>query len=556
CAESEHQADKGELIFDKHFAQLLRKAPHSLQAEIRGMVMERLAGGFFHLTHIPETLLRQIELPDLPPLPTLQQDVVAHFLPESLLHFTQHGEFRHVVAIFISFEGIDSLAEFNDWAFVLTDNITRFSGYFNHIDFGDKGGVVICGFGAPVAYEDMVDRALGFIMSVQQELTAFETLSALKLRAGITFGFAYAGIAGGEKRCEYTFYGEVVNLAARFMMQAGWGEIFVSDAIKKKTLQFTFEHKGDISYKGFAEVIPTYRLKSRKAGVRQQMFTSEMVGRREELQQLQQFAAPIFEGKFAGLAYIFGEAGVGKSRLSYAMLEEWSEERDISWFNCPADQILQKPFNPFISFFMRYFEQSPESSEEDNTRRFEERYQALVEAISPHPGPILKELLRTQPVIGAQLGLFWKGSLWEQLDAKGKYNNTIDAIKNFFLAHSLQKPLAIELEDGHWLDSDSRALLETFVRNIDDYPIVLLSTLRYNDDGSKSGFDLHEIDRIEIDLRDLSPEDVKRCAEVELDGKISEELHRMLVEKTKGNPFYVQQMVLYFVENEAIALRD
>ena len=69
---------------------------------------------------------------------------------------------------------------------------------------------------------------------------------------------------------------------------------------------------------------------------------------------------------------------------------ESAGELSIAWFMCPADQILQKPFNPFITCFMRYFEQSSENSEEENKKKFEEKYQELIEALSPHPGPLPK----------------------------------------------------------------------------------------------------------------------------------------------------------------------
>ena len=199
CAASEHYADKGDIIFDRQVGQLLRRVPRSLLAEMRQIELDRLADGYVRLKKFPETLAQQLTPPDLPPLPEMQEAVLRHFLPDALIHFTAQGEFRRVVAIFISFEGITTLAEFNDWAFLLIENIKRFSGYFNHLDFGDKGGVVICGFGAPVAHEDMVDRALNFILSVKEALTGFDTLSGLTFRAGITYGMAFTGIAGGQK---------------------------------------------------------------------------------------------------------------------------------------------------------------------------------------------------------------------------------------------------------------------------------------------------------------------------------------------------------------------
>jgi len=571
CAVAEHHAEKGDIIFDERVAQTLRSVPHIAGSAGNISVVQK---GYYRLHEIPKAAVQKLKRPKFPRRKALSKKVVTRFLPDALIDFTEIGEFRNVAPIFISFEGISTVQELDDWAFVLLENIKTFGGYFNHLDFGDKGSVVLCGFGAPVAYENTIERALDFILAVKEDLQGFENLAGLKFRAGITYGTAYAGIAGGEKRCVYTFYGEVVNLAARFMMQAAWEEILVSEAVCNKAEQFIFEHKGDFPYKGFTEPVPTYTLIGQKPVVRRKVFTEQMIGRRAELQQLQDFAAPIFAGKFSGIAYIYGEAGIGKSRLAYALQEELQAQHTINWCNCPADQILRQPFNPFKTFFMRYFEQFSENTEAENKARFEEKYEALIEALNPHPGsppkgegdssPLLvgegsgvrSELIRTKSIIGAQLGLFWPESLWEQLDAKGKYENTLSAIKNFFLAQSLLAPVVIELEDGHWIDSDSLVLLNVLTRNIADYPIFFLSTLRYNDDGAKTIFQLEGVREFSIDLNYLSAEDVKHQAEAELEGSISNQLHNVLLEKTNGNPFFVQQLARYFVEQESITLKD
>ncbi|GAK56713.1 guanylate cyclase [Candidatus Vecturithrix granuli] len=556
CAASEHHADKGDIIFDERVFQLIQ--PGTIESDL-------VAEGWYHLRKIRSSALRQISLPKLPRRPRLSKSIVSRFLPDAVINFKELGEFRPVVPIFISFDGISTIQELDDWTTIVLKNIKTFSGYFNHLDFGDKGGVVICGFGAPVVYEDMIDRALDFLLSLQKNLQGFRNLTNLRFRTGVTYGIAYAGIAGGQKRCEYTFYGEVVNLSARFMMKADWGEFFVSKAVVDKTTKFNFDDKGELSYKGIAEPVPTYKLIRRKSRIMQQVFTGKMIGRREELQQLQDVMSPLFEHQFTGLAYIFGEAGMGKSRLAYALQEELAKRATINWFNCPADQILRKPFNPFTTFLTRYFEQWTENTEAENKARFEEKYTTLIEQCRETknsalpPGKIdehVKELIRTKSIIGAQIGLFWSESLWVQLDAKGKYENTLYAIKNFFLAQSLLKPVVIELEDGHWIDSDSLALLEVLTRNVADYPIFLITTLRYNDDGSKMTFGLKGVKTLEIDLNYLSAEDVRLYAEAEFKGRISNELHALLVERTRGNPFYVQQMALYFVENTIVALQQ
>lgn len=555
CSNSEHHAEKGEIIIDEMIAGLLRT--EKLDVEI-----SEVQQGYYHPHKIPKTINQQVTQFSSSRRKSIAYDVAVHFLPEAVIRFTERGEFRYVVPIFISFEGISTTDELNDWAFVLLENIKRFGGYFHHLDFGDKGGVAICGFGAPIAYEKMIDWALTFILTIKKSLKNLSTLNNLKFRTGITYGTAYAGIVGGTNRCVYTFYGEVVNLAARFMTSAEWGDIFVSEAVYDATRAiFNFESKGLHEYKGFSIPVPTYKLLGRKARPEGIGVQKSMVGRRTDLQRLQEIASPIFEGKFAGITYIHGEPGIGKSRLAYALQHVLSEQHAITWFRCRTDQILRNPFNPFINCLQRYFEQMPEeATEAENKTQFENKYYELLEQLQQTTSEIanecMKELKRTKTVIGAQLGIFWPDSLWEQLDAERKHQNTIAAIKNFFLAHSLLAPIVIELEDGHWFDTDSISLLRELTRNIANYPIFIFSTVRYKEDGTKYSFQLDNTEKHEIELKHLSPEENKEYTEVELNGHISDELHELLLEKANGNPLFMKQLIRFFLINKIINLQE
>ncbi|MCP4400736.1 MAG: AAA family ATPase, partial [bacterium] len=400
CVASKHQAGEDEVIFDKYVTQRLKHVPGvtGRARYLRSIQVDYLSDGFCRIKKQPggfyegetrvEPLLEEFSLPDLPTSPELDPTVLSHFFPETVIHFPQIGEFRRVVSIFISFGGISTVNEINDWACVLLKNINTFGGYFHRLNFGGNDGCVLCGFGAPMAYENAIERAVNFIISVKEDLKSFQNLSDLRFRVGMTYGMAYAGIVGPEKRCEYTYYGAVVHLAACFMMKAGWGKIIVSKEIVQKAPKFNFVYQGDFSDKGITESVPTYTLVGRKIDGGQQRFTEAMIGRREELQRLQQFAAPIFRQSFAGLLGIYGEAGIGKSRLTYALQEALVQQKESMWFMCPADQILHKPFHPFITCFMRYFKQSPENSKEENTATFEREYDELIEALSPHPRPL------------------------------------------------------------------------------------------------------------------------------------------------------------------------
>jgi tetratricopeptide (TPR) repeat protein len=159
-------------------------------------------------------------------------------------------------------------------------------------------------------------------------------------------------------------------------------------------------------------------------------------------------------------------------------------------------------------------------------------------------------------VIGALIGLEWENSLYAQLDAKGKYENTLYAVKNFFLAQSLFKPVVLVLEDGHWIDSDSLALVETLIRNVEKYPIVILALCRPNDDGSV--FDLLNPEKADISLNRLNIESFNKEMMNELlkdrfaAESIPDKTSEFVWEKSNGNPFFVEQLVLYLTENNLL----
>ncbi|GAK59695.1 guanylate cyclase [Candidatus Vecturithrix granuli] len=572
CAEAEHQAKKGDIIFDERLAQRLAKIPGVAGSDWN---IERIQTGAYRLHEIPQALRERLPVPQPVRERPLRREILAQFLPERVLVLKDVGEFRHIASVFIEFRGIALHEALNAWGSLLLEQIANYGGYLCQFDFSDKGNTVFCVFGAPVGLEDPIERALVCLLAVRSALKESASLAGLEFRAGVAYGMAYVGLVGGEQRCVYSFYSKVVNLSARLMARADWGEILVPSEIFTKTERFSFRKKGDFSYKGFAAEIPTYRLFRRKYGVRKRTFSETLVGRQRELRQLHNSVAPIFDGEFAGVFYVHGEAGIGKSHLTETLRQELTATHDVNWFLCPVDPIFRKPLNPFVAFLNAYFELSPELSEEHSKAQFEEVYHVLLETLDylltapekeiTEDFPVFErergeslraELLRTKPVIGALLGLRWLGSVWEQLDAKGKHENTVNALKAFFLAHSLFRPTVIEIEDGHWIDEDSLNVLETLSRQIEHFPLVILSTLRYNDDGSKAGFDLKGIVEQALHLDYLSESDVKLHAEAELHGTVSDELQSLLIEKTKGNPFFVQQMIRYFQEQGMIAQQN
>ena len=490
----------------------------------------------------------------------MQPEVARLFLPDPVIEYNDEGEFRNVISVFISFSGVGNHEALNRFVTVVLREMNNFSGYFKEVDFGDKGGVLFGFFGAPVSYENNLERALEFITAVREHLEEYQRTSNLVFRTGMTRGLAYTGIVGGPERCQYAAVGNRVNIAARLMSYADWGECLV-DAEIAKSRHFKFKHKGDIRYKGVAGAVPTYILEGRSVDT-QMEYNGPIIGRDAELEDLNDRIVRALTTEQPGLSYVYGEAGIGKSRLTFELRNRVRSNTRAVWYICQADQILRKPFNPFIYFLKYYFRQSHNLTRDENQAAFEQRYQWLINDSYRSKGEeadeLQRELVRVESVFAALVGLDTAGTLWSRLDARGRYENTFSALATLFLAESRMHPVVLELEDAHWYDDNSREFLRKFITRIDDQPIYLLVTSRYTDNGRKprllpdqslrdAGIDIHE-----VDLGILQSEGQRSFAEHRLGGPISDEFFEMLERSSNGNPFYLEQIIEYFVESNLL----
>ncbi len=494
------------------------------------------------------------------PLNPLDENALKAFLPSSIINFKGKGEFRDVVSVFISFDNVLSKTDLEAFTNIVLAQFDSFGGYFKELDFGDKGGLIVGFWGAPTAFENNLTRALECILSIKEALSHHEVHRFFKFRVGVTSGMAYAGMVGGKERCQYAVVGSRVNLAARLALQANWQETLVDQNVLQAK-SFEFQGKGNLHFKGFADKMPTFKLLKKKTEVRP-IFIGKMIGRDAELQQLSLLAEQVLIHKSAGIAYIWGEAGIGKSRLSYELKYEIDNLLKVNWVVCQSDPILRKPFNSFIYFLKNYFQQSIEQSVAHNVAAFELVFENLIRSLPETAYTEGAELIRTRSILAALVGLNYPQSLWEQLDARGRYDNTFAAIENLLFALTHMHPLVLELEDAHWLDDDSHALLQNFVRRMSQKPILILNTMRYDDEGVKKALFSPEILRgakvktIDIDLNLLSTDGLKQLAEVKLQGAIHSDFAHMLWRTTNGNPFYIEQILAYFSENNLLQIID
>ncbi|MCK5116302.1 MAG: tetratricopeptide repeat protein [Candidatus Aegiribacteria sp.] len=541
CTKSEHSARKGEIVLDdKIFKQLNIDNKH----------LADNGNGYFILSSEYEDY-RSEKLKSFSH--EFARMELQPFIYDPVLNFKGKAEFREVVCVFISFDQFKKESLIDGFVIELIEESYKHGGYFNKIDFGDEDGVALVLFGAPISYENNIERALNFILQIRNNITK------LRFKAGITCGTVYAGIMGGQERCEYTAIGDIVNLSSRYMMRTEWNKFWVGENIAKKvTGIYDFKEAGDFKFKGKTGKIPVFELIKKMRSSEAVLFEGEIVGRKTELKLLKKFSEPVLKNEFAGITYVHGEAGIGKSRLVWEFKKQVNDA--VSWFYFPCEDILRKSFHPIIYFIREHFDISEENSKEQNRQNFESQYYELISNLHSNNTAesheeIVSELVRTKTVIGGYCGIEFGDSLYSQLDAKARYENFLYAVKNLIKAESVIKPVIIEFDDTHWIDSDTEQFIRILTRNIDDYPILLICTARFNDDGSEFELDLDREAKInKIDLGFLSRDNISEYARFVLntDNPLSAELLDFTYEKTNGNPFFAEQLLLSMNESNLI----
>lgn len=539
CTKAEKLADTGQIVAD---SAVFDHLPHHVTVESLPISPNH------HL--VPPVS----EIPPSAGTPrVLSGDDCRAFIPDVILDLPVRAEFREVCPVFISFEEPAEDAPLGEFIVEVLALTERYGGYFHQVEFGDKGGMAIVLFGAPRAHENSLERAARFVLALR------ERCGAIRWRAGLTFGTVWAGIRGNPARCEYAVIGDVVNLAARLAMRAEWGTAWVDREVYQR-LRDThgFAAVGRVQIRGKTSPLRVYTFKDTRTENAPTPYARTMVGRDRELAALASFLQPLAEEQFAGIIHIRGDAGMGKSRLASELRKQLEKKHNVAWFECPADAVLRHSLNPFRHFLRRHFEISIDRSVDENKRRFVTALDSLrfclrtATGSTPDPEDLLAELDRTQPFLGAFLDLEWEGSLFEHLEPKLRLENMHAALKTFIKAESLRRPVILHLEDAQWVDDDSRDLLRNLVRNIEKFPVGIVCTSRYYDDGGCVTLETDDsIPQKSIELGKLDPDGIRALARQLLAGAPSDSLVAFLTDKTGGNPYFVEQLLLDLRERHA-----
>ncbi|MBD3278325.1 MAG: AAA family ATPase, partial [Candidatus Aegiribacteria sp.] len=443
-------------------------------------------------------------------------------------------------------EGVDKLDSF------ITSSLAHaeyYGSYCNGLFLDEKGLHMLMVFGAPLAYEGNARRGINYAIALRNDF-------GKTVCTGITSDTAYAGLVGSSKRGTYTVLGKAVNHAARLMQKSAPGEIlYAAKAVDSAAKHFTLKEHTDFPPQGKTETIRCYCVLGKKYRPGKRLFEERIFGRSSESAQLLTNCESILKGRFAGITYVYGAAGIGKSRIVSQLQEQLEDRVDSIVLQC--DSIHQNGFHPFIYGLKNYFHQSERNTTEQNRQYFEDNFRILIRKIrlidDDRKDDILSELDRTKSFIAALLGYFQEDSLYSKLQPKARHNNTIAAIKAFLKGLSLIQPLVIIQEDLQWIDEDSQKTYGEILRNIPDFPIAVVAVSRYRDDFSEPVLNAPETTPVHVvKLKQISTEATKELINDRLGITAANELLELISKQAEGNPFYIEQFCMYLMENNLI----
>jgi class 3 adenylate cyclase len=465
------------------------------------------------------------------------------------------GERKTVTALFADIKGSMDLMEDIDpeeaRAIVdpalklMIDAVHRYDGYIVQ----STGDGVFALFGAPVAHEDHPQRALYAALRMQEEMRRYgdwmrtQGQTPIQVRIGVNTGeVVVRSIQTGTDHSEYTPIGHSTSLAARLQGLATPGSTIISGHTRGFVEgYFQLKPLGQTKIKGATEPMEVFEITGlgplrTRLQVSAQRGLTKFVGRQAELEQMKR-ALELARHGHGQLVAAIGEPGVGKSRLFF----EFKAVSQSSWMVLETVSVSHgkaSSYLPVIDLLKSYFEIAPE----DDERRRREKINGRIVTLDP-------ALEDTRPYLFGLLRLAEGEDPLAQMDGEIKRRRTLDAIKRILLRESMNHLLMVIFEDLHWIDEQTQAFLNLLADSIGTAKILLLVNYRpeYSHQwGSKSCY-------TQLRLDPLGKESANEMLLALLgDGRDLEPLKRLIVEKTEGNPFFMEETVQVLLDEGAL----
>ncbi len=419
------------------------------------------------------------------------------------------------------------------------ETVRRFDGFVAKY----MGDGVLVYFGYPQAHEDDAERAVRAGLELISALAGLKTRPSLQTRIGIATGLVVVGdlIGSGEAQ-ERGIVGETPNLAARLQGIAEPNTVVIAEDTRR-LLGNLFELKdlGAKELKGIAgpvrawSVLRPSSVESRFEALHATGLTT-LVGRDEEIDLLLRRWSKAKTGE-GQVVLLSGEAGIGKSRLTAALLERLANEPHTRLRYFCSPQHTDSAFYPIIN----QMERAAGLEHDDPTTAKLDKLDALLAqtSTSKRDAALLAELL-SLPNDGRYPAL--------DLAPQPRRQKTLDALSLQLEVLSRSSPVLMIFEDAHWADPTSLEVFSRAVNRIATLRVLLIVTFRPEFEPPWVGGPYVTA----LTLNRLPQREVGAMIDTVIGNKsLPASVRQDIIERTDGIPLFVEEMTKAMLETES-----
>ncbi|MFC1857932.1 adenylate/guanylate cyclase domain-containing protein [Thermodesulfobacteriota bacterium] len=471
------------------------------------------------------------------------------------------GERKQVTVMFCDMEGFTVLSEKIDPEDVysimdqiyeiLIHKVRDYEGTVNEM----TGDGIMALFGAPIALEDAPQRAIRSAYSIHREMARFDDkmkqekpgLPPLKMRVGIHTGPVVVGTLGNDLRVEFKAVGDTVNLASRMEGLAEPGTTYVSnDTFKLTEGFFRFEALGEKKAKGKEAPIKVFRViapstRRTRFEVSAESGLTPFVGRERELEIMLDCLERSKMGRGQAIS-IVAEAGIGKSRLLYEFRKAIANE-DVTFLEGRCLSYSSGvPYHPIIDLLKSNFD----IKEDDDDFGIKEKVQKGLEMLGADEAATLPYLLELLSVKDSGIDQI-------MMSPEAKKDRISGALKQIIQKVATFRPLVLAIEDLYWVDNSSAEVFKDILDDIGGAKVFLIFTYRPTFILTWGAKSYHS----QITLNRLSNrESLSMAAFLLGTDNIHSDLEELILEKTEGVPFYIEEFIRTLKDLKIIERRD
>ena len=425
----------------------------------------------------------------------------------------------------------------------MIEAVHRYEGTVNQV----MGDGIMALFGAPIPHEDHAVRACYAALRMQETVTRYGDAMQrahgvpVHIRVGLHSGAVVVRAIDSSLHMDYTAVGQTTHLAARMEQMAKPGSVLTTGEtlrLAEGCVQVTA--LGPVAVKGLADPVEVFELVGASSTrTRMQAFAARgltrFVGRQAELAALHQ-ALERAGTSHGQVVTVIGEPGVGKTRL---VSECTRSPHTHGWLVLASSAVSYgTAYLPVRDLLTAYFQ----LDDRDDGRTIRAKLTEKLLTLDTTLGPTL-------PAFLTLLDVPVDDQHWQHLDPAQRRQRTLEAITSLLLRASQVQPLLVVVENLHWIDAETQAVLDSLSERLSPARLLLLVTYRpeyQHGWGSKTSYTHLRLDPL-----------LPASAEAFLAALLGDDpslapLKHLLITRTEGNPFFLEESVRTLVETTVL----